>query len=101
MEQLNDKYFYKEEKFYVDTQTGEKIPKSRLQIVPETADYKIKKMEQMQTEDLQGGYFHLITEFGTNLIKRFDVSFEDLGKLALLFTYTDYRNAKGEKMYLK
>lgn len=101
MEQLNDKYFYKEEKFYVDTQTGEKIPKSRLELVPETVDYRIKKMEQMQTEDLQGGYFHLITEFGTNLIKRFDVSFEDLGKLALLFTYTDYRSTKGEKMYLK
>ena len=101
MEQLNEKYFYKEEKFYVDTRTGEKIPKSRLELVPETVDYKTKKMEQIQTEDLQGGYFHLITEFGTNLIKRFDVSFEDLGKLALLFTYTDYRNAKGEKMYLK
>ena len=59
------------------------------------------KPSEVKNEHLQGGFFQLITEFGTNLIKRFDVSFEDLGKLALLFTYAGYRNEEGEEMYIR
>lgn len=97
----NDKFFYNEEKYLIDKETGKKYARSRFDIVPETRDFKKMKPNEVKNEHLQGGFFQLITEFGTNLIKRFDVSFEDLGKLALLFTYAGYRNEEGEEMYIR
>lgn len=97
----NDKFFYNEEKYLIDKETGKKYARSRFDIVPETRDFKKMKPSEVKNEHLQGGFFQLITEFGTNLIKRFDVSFEDLGKLALLFTYAGYRNEEGEEMYIR
>lgn len=101
MEHYDDKMFYHEEKYYIDKQTGKWIPKSSLTVAPATKDFKKMKLEEIKNGELKGGFFHLITEFGTNLIKRFNVSFEDLGKLALLFTYTNYRQGEGGPMYLK
>jgi hypothetical protein len=104
MEQINNKsdvFFYREEKYLIDKETGKKYPRSRFDTIPETRDYKKMRPNEVKNEHLQGGFFQLITEFGTNLIKRYDVSFEDLGKLAVLFTYTGYRNAENEKMYIK
>lgn len=102
-EQLNfdDRFIHHEEKYYIDKQTGKRIPKSTLKLVPATKDLKKMKLEEIKNGELKGGFFHLITEFGTNLIERFNVSFEDLGKLAVLFTYTNYREYSGGKMYLK
>ena len=80
----DDKFFYHEEKYIIDQQTGKKYPKSRFKTIPRTQDFKKMKLEEIKNEELGEGFFHLITEFGTNLIKRFNVSFEDLGKLALL-----------------
>lgn len=99
--EFDDSYYHGEEKYYVNKRTGEKIAKSQLELLPETHTYKTKKLEAIQNNELQGGYFHLITRWGTDLIKRFDVSFEDLGRLFMLFTYGSYRETKSGKMYLK
>ena len=99
--EYDDKYVYQEIKYLIDTETGKRVPRNRMRPKMETRDLKRMKIEEIQNNELKGGFFHLITEFGTNLIERFNVSFEDLGKLAVLFTYTNYREHSGGKMYLK
>lgn len=99
--EYDEKYEYHEVKYLIDTETGKRVPRSRMKPKIETRDLKSMKIEEIQNGELKGGFFHLITEFGTNLIKRFNVSFEDLGKLAVLFTYTNYREYSGGNMYLK
>lgn len=97
----DDRFYHREQKYIIDTETGKKYPRSRFEVVPETRDFKKMKLEEIKNGELGEGFFHLITEMGTNLVKRFDVSFEDLGKLIVLFTYTNYRNGTGGVMYLK
>ena len=99
--EYDDKYVYHELKYLIDSETGKRVPRGRMKPKIETRDLKSLKIEEIQNNELKGGFFHLITEFGSNLIERFNVSFEDLGKLALLFTYTNYREYSGGKMYLK
>ena len=64
--------------------------------------YTIKKSKKYNSrrEVKEEYYFMLIAEFQASLKERYKTSFEDMGRLLLLFTYTTYRNDQ-KKLYLK
>ncbi|OIJ29031.1 hypothetical protein [Staphylococcus sp. LCT-H4] len=85
----------------VNTQTGEIRNKD-----PKYIDYDVyleKKTKRYDrpTVDKEERFFNLVAEFQTSLKEKYNVSFEDLGKLLHLFTYTSYRDLESKKLYLK
>ena len=64
--------------------------------------YTIKKSKKYngRREVKEEYYFMLLAEFQVSLKERYNASFEDMGRLLLLFTYTTYRNDQ-KKLYLK
>lgn len=92
---------YKEETYLKNKHTGEVTPRSNFEVLPETHSYWKKDKGEIDNQFLKGSYFHFITATGSNLLRRFDIGYEDLGRVFLLLTYTSYRNTSKEKMYIK
>ena len=87
-------------KRYVNTDTGELInlPPNAVSVdIMETV--KASRFKGKLKSD-EGGYINLMADFESNLRIRFDLTFEDLGRVLFLFTYASYRDYDG-KLYLK
>lgn len=85
----------------VNTQTGEVRNKDPKWVDYEEHVIKKKAKYKEQTVNREERFFNLVTEFQTSLKEEYKVSFEDLGKLLLLFTYTSYRDLESKKLYLR
>lgn len=85
----------------VNAQTGEIRNKDPKWIDYDEEVIKKKAKYKEQTVKKEERFFNLVAEFQTSLKEKYSVSFEDLGKLLLLFTYTSYRDLESKKLYLK
>lgn len=65
-------------------------------------DYQYKRVEKYsnRTTNKEETFFNLIMEFQVSIKEKFGISFEDMGKILLLFTYTTYRDVESGKLYL-
>lgn len=84
-----------------NSQTGEVRNKDPKWIDYDSYVEKKVKNYKKQTVNKEERFFNLVANFQTSLKEQYKVSFEDLGKLLLLFTYTGYRKTDSSKLYLR
>jgi len=82
-------------------QTGEVRNKDTKWVEYDEEIIKRKARYKKPTVNKEERFFNLVTEFQTSLKEKYKVSFEDLGKLLLLFTYTGYRDLESKRLYLR
>lgn len=66
-------------------------------------EYQYKRMDKYsnRTVERDETFFNLIMEFQVSIKEKFGISFEDMGKILMLFTYTTYRDIESGKLYLR
>lgn len=55
---------------------------------------------KVERKEFEEKFFNFITEFQANLREKYNVSFADLGRLAVLMTYASYRDKETGKHYI-
>ena len=87
----------------VNTQTGEVRYKDPTWITYNDVNSYVKKelIEGIrEKKSFEDKFFSFITEFQTNLRQNYNATFEELGRLLVLMTYTTYRNTATKKHYI-
>ena len=85
----------------VNIDTGEVTYKNPKLVDYDSYTVKRSAKYSRQTVEKEKRFFNLIAEFQTSLKEKYNISFEDLGKLFVLFTYTGYRDAETKRLYLR
>lgn len=55
---------------------------------------------KVERKEFEEKFFNFITEFQANLREKYNASFDDIGRLLVLMTYTSYRDKETGKHYL-
>ena len=55
---------------------------------------------KVERKEFEEKFFNFITEFQSNLREKYNASFDDIGRLLVLMTYTSYRDKETGKHYL-
>lgn len=66
-------------------------------------EYRYKRIDKYSNRTIERDetFFNLIMEFQVSIKEKFGISFEDMGKILMLFTYTTYRDIESGKLYLR